>query len=63
MNKALLDIIVCPECKGKLRYEAEQSELICLFDSLAYPIRDDIPVMLKQEARMVPLDEAERYRK
>ncbi len=51
MDKKLLDILVCPLCKGKLEYNESDSELVCNFDKLAYPIRDDIPVMLEEEAR------------
>lgn len=51
MNTKLLDILVCPICKGPLVYAKEQAELVCRFDKLAYPIRDDIPVMLEGEAR------------
>ncbi|MGR9107189.1 MAG: Trm112 family protein [Gammaproteobacteria bacterium] len=57
MNKKLLDILVCPICKGKLRYAREAAELICKADRLAYPIRDDIPVMLEDEARRISLEE------
>ena len=51
MDKTLLDILVCPLCKGKLEYDKKQQELICKADALAYPIRDGIPVMLDDEAR------------
>ena len=57
MDKALLDILVCPVCKGKLLLKKQ--ELICKFDRLAFPIRDGIPVMLEQEARLVTLEEKE----
>ena len=57
MDKRLLDILVCPICKGELIYRQQQRELICKFDRLAYPIRDDIPVMLDSEARKLSLDE------
>lgn len=57
MDKKLLDILVCPICKGKLVYHANAGELICKGDRLAYPIRDGIPVMLEQEARALPADE------
>lgn len=57
MDKKLLDILVCPLCKGPLIYEKKQQELICKADRLAYPIRDDIPVMLEEEARQIPADE------
>jgi uncharacterized protein len=55
MDKKLLDILVCPLCKGKLLLK--QEELICSFDRLAYPIRDGIPVMLEPEARVLTLKE------
>ena len=50
MNKKLLDILVCPVCKGPLIYQADQQRLICKADRLVYPIRDGIPVMLIDEA-------------
>ncbi len=57
MDKKLLDILACPVCKGPLVYHDEKSELICKVDRLGYPIRDDIPVMLVDEARELPADE------
>ena len=57
MDKRLLEILVCPLCKGRLVYKKKASELICKADRLAYPIRDDIPVMLEEEARKLPADE------
>lgn len=57
MDKQLLDILVCPVCKGGLLLK--QQELICRFDRLAFPIRDDIPVMLVEEARSISLEEKE----
>lgn len=57
MDKKLLDILVCPLCKGPLVYDKSNSELICKPDRLAYPIRDDIPVMLEDEARELAPDE------
>jgi uncharacterized protein len=51
MDKKLLDILVCPLCKGPLIYKKDAQELICKPDRLAYPVRDDIPVMLEEEAR------------
>jgi len=53
MDKKLLDILACPVCKGELNYDKENNELICHKDHLAYPIRDDIPVMLETEARII----------
>lgn len=46
-----LDILVCPLCKGKLVYEMDKQELICRLDKLAYPIIQDIPMMLVESAR------------
>ena len=60
MDKKLLDILVCPVCKGPLIYDKEKKELICKADRLAYPIRDDIPVMLEDEARHLSLEEVGR---
>ncbi len=57
MDKLLLDILACPLCKSPLIYKKEQQELICKADRLAFPIRDDIPVMLEEEARAVSLEE------
>jgi uncharacterized protein YbaR (Trm112 family) len=57
MDKKLLEILVCPICKGELIYKREEKELICKFDKLAYPIRENIPVMLETEARRITLDE------
>ncbi|MGH8521981.1 MAG: Trm112 family protein [Gammaproteobacteria bacterium] len=57
MDKRLLDILVCPSCKGTLLYKRAEAELICRACRLAYPIQDDIPVMLEDEARRIPPDE------
>lgn len=57
MDKKLLEILVCPICKGPLVYKKASAELICKVDRLAYPLRDDIPVMLEQEARQLPAEE------
>lgn len=57
MDKKLLEILVCPVCKGPLVYDKPRAELICKVDRLAFPIRDDIPVMLEEEARQLPADE------
>lgn len=60
MDKKLLDILVCPICKGPLVYQKANKELICKPDRLAFPIRDDIPVMLEDEARqLAPEEEVE----
>ena len=51
MDKKLLELLVCPKCKGKLVYDKKSNELICAEDALAFPVRDGIPVMLEDEAR------------
>ena len=58
MDKKLLDILACPVCKGPLVYNKDAAELICKADRLAYPVRDDIPVMLEDEARQLAPEEA-----
>ncbi len=49
----MLNILVCPVCKGKLLYRKAHKELVCKFDKLAYPIRNHIPIMLPDEARQL----------
>ena len=57
MDSRLLDILVCPICKGPLLYRKAEQELVCKADRLAFLVRDGIPVMLEEEARK--LDPAE----
>lgn len=57
MDNKLLDILVCPLCKSPLVYKKDDKELICKADRLAFPIRDDIPVMLEEEARQLAPEE------
>lgn len=57
MDARLLDILVCPVCKANLEYRKEKQELVCKPCKLAYAIRDDIPVMLEDEARPLSPDE------
>ncbi len=57
MNKRLLEILACPLCKGKLVMDRAHQELLCPVDRLAFPIRNDIPVMLVSEARELTGDE------
>lgn len=59
MNPRLLDILVCPLCKAPLIYDKAAQELICKGDRLAYPIRDDIPIMWADQAREISEAEAE----
>lgn len=57
MDHRLLEILVCPVCKGPLDYRRPAAELVCKGCKLAYPIKDDIPVMLEDEARKLGPDE------
>ena len=57
MDLKLLEILVCPVTKGPLIYDKAHLELISKSARLAYPIRDDIPVMLEEEARTLTDDE------
>ena len=57
IDEKLLSILVCPVSKAPLQYVKESQELICYASGLAYPIRDDIPVMLESEARELTEDE------
>ncbi len=53
LDKELLDIIACPKCKGDLEYDQENQKLICNNCRLKYDIKDQIPIML--------IDEAEKF--
>ena len=57
MDPKLLEILVCPLCKGPLVYRRAQAELVCKADRLAYPVKDGIPVMLEEDARKLPPEE------
>ena len=60
MDARLLDILVCPICKGPLLYRKAEAELVCKADRLAFPIQDGIPVMLEEESRKIdPAEEIE----
>jgi uncharacterized protein YbaR (Trm112 family) len=51
LSPQLLEILVCPKCKGTLEYRPAESSLICAACALRYPVRDDIPIMLLDEAK------------
>ena len=59
MDKKLLAILACPICKGKIHFNQESQELVCYADALAFPIRDEIPVMLENDARPITAEEKE----
>lgn len=51
LDQRLLEILVCPKCKGELEYREEANELVCHTCRLRYEVRDDIPIMLIDEAK------------
>jgi len=51
LDKSLMEILACPKCKGDIHYNEEKNGLVCDGCQLEYPIRDDIPVMLIEEAQ------------
>jgi len=57
MDPKLLEILVCPLCKGPLLWKKDAKELVCKADRLAFPVKDGIPVMLEDEARTLAPDE------
>jgi uncharacterized protein YbaR (Trm112 family) len=59
IDKKLLDILACPLCKSPLHYDKVNGELICRADRLAFPVRDDIPVMIEDEARQLSSEEVD----
>jgi uncharacterized protein len=63
LDPKLLEILVDPLTKAPLVYDRERQELVSIESALAYPIRDDIPIMLEDEARKLSLDEVDAWRK
>lgn len=57
MDARLLDILVCPVCKANLEYRKADLELVCKPCKLAFPVRDDIPIMLEEQARRISGEE------
>ena len=62
INVALTEILACPLCKGKLKYDKTGQRLICLADALAYPVRNNIPVLIADEAEQLDSDEVKKWR-
>lgn len=63
IDKKLLSLLVCPVSKAELVYDADKQELLCRASGLAYPIRDDIPVMLESEARQLSPEERDQLKR
>jgi uncharacterized protein YbaR (Trm112 family) len=57
VDPKLLEILVCPLCKGPLAYRQGAAELVCKADRLGFPVKDGIPVMLEEDARKLPPEE------
>jgi len=60
MDKSLLQIIVCPVCHGKLDHIKKTQQLLCQFDRLAYPIDDDIPVLIAERATTLTAEQVKQ---
>ena len=63
MDARLLEILVCPLCKGPLDFVKDKQELVCKADRLGFAIRDGIPVMLAEEARQLSTEEVDALRR
>jgi uncharacterized protein len=63
INPKLLEILVCPQTKGRLIYDKEHQELISPLAQCAYSIKEGIPIMLIDEARSLTEDEILKYKK
>lgn len=63
LDPKLLEILVDPITKAPLLYDREHQELVSVESALAYPVRDDIPVMLEEQARRLSDEEVEAWRR
>lgn len=61
MDQSIINALVCPVCKSELHLDKEKSILVCKADKLAYPIRENIPVMLIEEATKLNIEEIKKY--
>jgi uncharacterized protein YbaR (Trm112 family) len=59
MDTRLMELLVCPVTKGPMEYHRDTQELVSRSARLAYPIRDDIPILLESEARVLSEDDTE----
>ncbi|AVJ57332.1 hypothetical protein C5610_07545 [Idiomarina sp. OT37-5b] len=60
IDPSVLEVIACPNCKGKLTYAEQANELICRGERLAYPIDSGIPVLMAERARTLDSEEMEK---
>ena len=63
IDASLLEVIACPNCKGKLIFAEQNNELVCRGELLAYPIDEGIPVLIADRARTLDTDELEQVQK
>jgi hypothetical protein len=63
LDGKLLEILVDPLTKAPLIYDRERGELVSVESGLAYPVRDDVPVMLEEEARKLSTEELDHWRR
>jgi len=61
MDQSIINALVCPVCRSELHLDKEKSVLVCKADKLAYPIRENIPVMLVEEATKLSIEEIKQY--
>ncbi len=61
MDASLLNVLVCPSCRASLVYDKADQRLVCKAEKLAYPVVDDVPVMLVEEAKALSLEEVKKY--
>jgi uncharacterized protein len=57
LDNKLLDFLACPLCKGPVHWHRDSQQLVCRADRLAFPVRDGIPVMMEEEARVLASDD------
>ena len=56
MKRKLLDMLVCPRCRGRLEYRRKQKIMVCANEGLAFPVRNGIPVLLEMDARQLDVE-------
>lgn len=63
MNRKLLEILACPECKAPLDFFRTRNVLVCRAERLAFPVRDQIPVLLTDEAKSLGSEQLDKWDK
>ena len=61
MDQSIINALVCPVCRSELHLDKEKKILVCKADKLAYPIRENIPVMLVEESTKLNIEEIKKY--